>query len=241
VEQEVYRLLYELEDRHWWFRGREAVVDALLHGVATKPRPRILDAGCGAGRNVRRYSRLGPVDGFDPSEDAVAFCRERGLSQVRLAGIEDLPYESASFDLLMATDVLEHVADEAAALRELRRVAAPGAALIMTVPAYQWMWSSEDVRLGHRRRYTKRRLAAAVQAGGWRLAFVSYFNLALLPAIAVARLLRDLLPRKGHPELSLTPRALDPILAAPMRLEARLIKAGIPLPAGVSIAITCRR
>jgi SAM-dependent methyltransferase len=241
VEQEVYRLLYDLEDRHWWFRGREAVVDALLQRTATGPRPRILDAGCGAGRNVQRYGRLGPVDGFDPSEDAVAFCRERGLSQVKLAGIDDLPYETAGFDLVMATDVLEHVADEAAALRELRRVAAPGAALIMTVPAYRWMWSGEDLRLGHERRYTRRRLVSAVQAGGWRPAFVSYFNLTLLPAIALGRLARELSPRKGGPELSLTPRALDRVLAAPMRLEARLIGAGIPLPAGVSIAIVCRR
>lgn len=237
MDEEVYRLSYELEDRHWWYRGREAVVDALLGRLDLPASPRILDAGCGTGRNLQRYSRIGRTEGVDPSPDAVEFCRRRGLEAVQQAGLEELPFEDGRFDLLTATDVIEHVSDDAGALRELRRVAAPAAALLLTVPAYQWMWSAEDERLEHKRRYTRRRLREVAEASGWRPAFGTYFNSILLPPIAVARRLRR---SSGGAELAATPRWLDASLSIPMRLEARLIALGVRLPAGVSVGLVCR-
>jgi SAM-dependent methyltransferase len=239
MEEELYRLMYEVEDRHWWFRGRAAVVSALFSRLGLPASPRILDAGCGTGRNLQRYTQIGPAQGIEPSPDAVEFCRRRGLDNVRRATLEELPFEAQSFDLLVATDVLEHVDDDAVALRELRRVAAPGAALVLTVPAYRWLWSSEDDRLGHRRRYTRASLREVVEANGWQPQIATYFNTLLLAPIAVARRLRR---DGGSPrsELSATPRWLDAPLYVPMRLEAAAIRAGASLPAGVSIAIACR-
>jgi SAM-dependent methyltransferase len=246
VQDELFRLMYEVEDRHWWFRGRTAVVGALFKRLDLPHMPRILDAGCGTGRNLQHYAQLGPAQGIEPSSDAVQFCRERGLDNVRQGTLEDLPFEAASFELLVATDVLEHVDDDIVALRELRRVAAPGAALVLTVPAYRWLWSGEDDRLGHRRRYTRTELRRVVEQSGWRIQFASYFNLILMPPIALARRFRDRRDAgRGDAahcsELNLTPGWLNGPLSLPMRLEAVLIGAGLPLPVGVSIGIACQR
>jgi SAM-dependent methyltransferase len=240
VREAAYREHFEREDRHWWFRGRRAVVEALLAHTALPAEPRILDAGCGTGGNLLRYSRLGEATGVDPSREAVRFCRERGLDSVEQAGVEELPFADDSFDLIVATDVIEHVAAEQEALRELRRVALPGGALLLTVPAYMWLWSAEDEKLHHKRRYTRRRLCEAVAQAGWEPRLATYFNSLLLPAIALARLA----PRRSDgdkTDLQRTPAALDGPLALPMRFEARLIRGGLRLPAGVSVGIVCRK
>ncbi len=239
MRESAYREHYEVEDRHWWYRGRWAVVEALLSRTALPARPRILDAGCGTGGYLQRYAKLGEASGVDPSPEAVGFCHERGLASVQQAGLEELPFEAASFDLITATDVLEHVAAEHEALRELRRVAAPGAALLLTVPAYMWMWSEEDVNLHHQRRYTKRRLREALEATGWEPQIATYFNTILLPPIALARKLKRNRAGDGG-ELDRTPASLDGPLSLPMQLEARLIRAGLSLPAGVSVGIVSR-
>jgi SAM-dependent methyltransferase len=235
-----YRELYELEDRHWWFRGRRAVIWGLLHRAGLPPSPRILDAGCGTGRNLAEFGRLGAAHGVDPSPQAIAFCRSRGLDGVVEASIESLPFEDASFDLILATDVLEHVPRDDLALGELRRVAAPGARLLVTVPAYQWLWSQHDDSHHHLRRYTAPRLRERLLPAGWRPALETYFNTALLPPIAVVRTLaRRRAPRNGRTDYQLTGGALNRLLALPMRGEAALIARGARLPAGVSIGMVC--
>lgn len=240
MREAAYRQHYEAEDRHWWFRGRWAVVESLLRRTSLPASPYILDAGCGTGGNLERYSQIGEASGVDPSPEAVRFCRERGFESVEQAGLEKLPFADASFDLIASTDVLEHVAEEGIALRELWRVAAPNAALLLTVPAYMWLWSEEDESLHHHRRYTRRALRRAVEAAGWEPRIATYFNTLLLPPIALARRLSKLTGRRGA-EVDATPASLDGALSLPMRFEARLIRAGVRLPAGVSVGIVCRK
>lgn len=239
MRDSAYREHYAVEDHHWWFRGRWAVVEAMLRRTRLPDRPRILDAGCGTGGNLKRYSQIGDATGVDPSADAVRFCHERGFESVLQAGLESLPHPDESFDLIAATDVLEHIAAEDEALRELRRVAAPDSVLLLTVPAYMWMWTEEDKNLHHKRRYTRPRLKRAVERAGWTPLIATYFNSLLLPPIALARKLPQ---RKGgkKADLERTPAALDGALSLPMRFEARLIRAGASLPAGVSVGLVCR-
>ena len=106
MEDRLYSQLYALEDSHWWFEGRRAVIDVLLSGVDLPPAARILDAGCGTGRQLQEYARLGRAEGFDPSPVAVEFCRARGLEGVRQGTLEAPPYDDRSFDLVCASDVL---------------------------------------------------------------------------------------------------------------------------------------
>jgi SAM-dependent methyltransferase len=237
VEDEVYRAMYELEDRHWWFRGRRAIIWALLERAGVHGPLRLLDAGCGTGRHLVEYGVLGEAHGIDPSPAAVEACHRRGLDQVVAAPIERLPYGDASFDLVLATDVLEHLPDDAVALRELRRVAAPGATIICTVPALMWLWSDEDVRLHHHRRYRRPELVARARETGWEPSLATYYNTLLLPAIAVARKLA------GTPARSEMERSSGPLtagLVAPLRLEAALLGRGLRLPIGVSVGLVAR-
>lgn len=240
MDPAAYGAMYELEERHWWFRGRRAVVRAILDRVRVPAGPRVLDAGCGTGRNLQEYARLGAVQGVDPSPRAIELCRRRGITDVAVAGLEDLPFDSDSFELVCTTDVLEHVEDDRAALLELRRVTAPGGILLATVPAHRWLWSDADVALGHYRRYTRPELAERVREAGWHPELLTHFNTLLLPPIALARRLRRR-PGKGDDELRATPRRLDLPLSLPMRGEAALIRRGLRLPAGSSIGIVARR
>jgi SAM-dependent methyltransferase len=236
MEEHVYRQLYELEDTHWWFRGRRAVIHALLGREPLPDHPRELDAGCGTGRNIREYAQLGETAGVDPSPDAVAFCHARGLAQVIRSGVEQLPFEDGAFDLVAATDVLEHIPDDLGAAHELRRVTKPGGSLLITVPAYQWLWSQHDDSHHHQRRYTLRRLRAVLTAAGWRPLVQTYFNSILLAPIAAVRLVSGEQQRSDY---DLAPKPLNEALYLPMRTEAAFIARGGRLPAGVSIGMVC--
>jgi SAM-dependent methyltransferase len=241
MEETAYTEMYEQEDRHWWFRGRRAFIWALLRHTDLPDKARLLDAGCGTGRNLVEFGRLGTASGVDPSADAVAFCQERSLENVHHAGLEALPFGTGEFDLLLACDVLEHIRDDIGALRELRRVAVNDGYLIITAPAYQWMWTNHDVQLHHVRRYTLPVLAHRAAAAGWHLEFATYFNSLLLPIAAAARLASSQSSRRGHTDLDRTPTALNGVLEVPLRLEAALIARGVRLPAGVSLGLVCRR
>jgi len=233
------------------FQARQAVLADCLesHDLAGAS---WLDAGCGTGRNLVEFGSLGRASGVDPSPDAVSFCHQRGLDDVRVAGLEDLPFSDDEFDLLLACDVLEHIEDDTGALRELRRVAAPGARLLITVPAYQWMWTVHDVQLHHVRRYTLAVLQDRLRASGWTVTQATYFNSILLPVVAAARLASRWSARwsaarssrqssrQGHTDLDRTPALLNAVLELPMRLEAALVGRGARFPAGVSLGLVCR-
>jgi SAM-dependent methyltransferase len=235
-----YRELFEVEERHWWFRSRRAVVRSLLARAGVPASPRILDAGCGTGTNLLEYRRLGEVHGVDAFPEAIELCRERGLDDVVEAPVEQLPFEPDSFDLIFATDVIEHLEDDVLALRELHRVAAAGARLILTVPAYPWLWSDHDVSVHHKRRYTADALRDSVLAAGWTPAVETYFFAAALPVVAAVRTLRRLRASgNGRSDLSMPPAPVNRLLELPTLAEAKAIERGARLPAGVSVGMVC--
>jgi SAM-dependent methyltransferase len=202
---------------------------------------RVLDAGCGTGRNLAEYRALGWAVGVDVSRAALSRPASEHGGAVAAASVEALPFRAGAFDLVCATDVVEHLDDDVAALDGMRRVAAPGGYLLLTVPAYQALWSDSDVQLHHRRRYTAPGLSGAVAAAGGRVERTTYFNSVLLPAIAVARRVRRARPgRSARTELERTPGAADTLLRIPMLAEARAIGAGVRIPGGVSIALLAR-
>lgn len=244
IEDWTYQEHYDMEDRHWWFRSRRRVLWAFVRRAGLGPSPRILDAGCGTGRNMVEFESVGSVEGVDLSPQAVKFCHDRGLPGVREAAVEELPYEDGRFDLVLATDVIEHLPDDGPALTEMRRVTSPQGKILITVPAYTWLWSRHDTSWHHYRRYTLGRLRERVRATGWEPAAESYFFSSLLPPVAAVRTVQRL---RGEPDgepksdLHLSPPAVDRLLELPIQGEARLIERGVTLPAGVSVGMVCRR
>jgi SAM-dependent methyltransferase len=242
MEDSVYEQLFELEDSHWWFRGRRQVIWALLRREPPPTHPRILDAGCGTGRNLLEYGPLGAATGIDPSPAAIAFCHRRGIANVIEAQLEQLPFADEQFDLLLACDVIEHIEDDLGALAELHRVASPRARLLLTVPAYQWLWSQHDETHHHKRRYRLRQLRERLRQSGFEPRVASYFNSTLLAPIALTRVAaRRRTRRGGRSDYELAPRAVNRVLELPMVAEARLIERGWGFPAGVSIGMICER
>ena len=183
------------DDRHWWYRGRRRVLAAVLDGIALPPGARLLDAGCGSGRELDELAARGRATGIDVSDVALACARRRGHADVRRAAIERLPFADATFDLVTCLDVIEHLPDDVAALAELRRVTRPDGLLVVTVPAYQALWSAHDLANRHLRRYRAASLRAAAGAAGWVVVRDTHFNALLLGPAAVVRLARR--PRGG--------------------------------------------
>src|SRR5271170_14908 len=189
MDRDYERQTHRAEDIHWWYRGRRTVLDGVLAGLGLPAGARILDAGCGSGRNMVELARLGTVTGVELSETSVELARERDVGEVIAGSVLEMPFAEDSFDLAVSLDVIEHLQDDLAALREFRRVIAPGGALLVTVPAYQWLWSGHDVINHHHRRYTRRSLQRVAEQAGWTQVRTTYFNSLLLPPAIVLRML----------------------------------------------------
>lgn len=187
----IQRLL-AAEDRHFWFRARNEIIAALA-GALISNLPdgfRILEVGCGSGNVLRVLQRLtagrGHVEGLELSEEAAATARVRTGLTVTNGYLSDLT-TAAPFDLIAAFDVLEHIADELAVLREMRERLQPYGRLILTVPAHQSLWSPFDVASGHERRYTLGTLSRALRAAGFRVEYRTYFMSLLFPPMWLRR------------------------------------------------------
>jgi SAM-dependent methyltransferase len=233
---------HRVEDRHWWYQGRRHVLNVAIASLGVPPRARILDAGCGSGRNMVELARYGQVTGVELSDTSVALARARSLGEVVEGSVMEMPFAPDSFDLAVCLDVIEHLEDDRGALRELRRVIAPGGSLLVTVPAYQWLWSGHDEINHHHRRYNRRNLIEAARDAGWQCARTTYFNSLLLPVAILLRALDKLHTRATESSLDLwvPPAPLNWLLQRPLDLEAAVIGRGGQIPAGLSLLAVLR-
>ena len=228
---------HQAEDRHWWYRGRRTVLERVMDELGLPPGARILDAGCGSGRNMVELARRGTVTGVELSAPSVEKARERGCGEVIEGSVLDMPFADGSFDLAVSLDVIEHLEDDLGALRELRRTVAPGGALLVTVPAYQWLWSGHDEINHHQRRYTRRSLQAVAEQAGWSQTRTTYFNSLLLPVAILLRILDRVNTKTTESSLDLwvPPEPVNQALEVPLKLEAAMISRGGRIPAGLSL------
>ncbi len=229
---------HRAEDRHWWYRGRRQVLERVIDSLRLPARARILDAGCGSGRNMVELARHGTVTGVELSPTSVALARERSAGEVSEGSILSMPFDSASFDLAVSLDVIEHLKDDLSALRELRRVVAPGGALLVTVPAYRWLWSGHDEINHHHRRYTRGTLQQVAERAGWETVRTTYFNSLLLPVAILLRVLdrfSSAATTESSLDLWIPPAPVNWLLERPLRLEAAVIGRGGRIPAGLSL------
>jgi SAM-dependent methyltransferase len=201
----------------------------------------MLDVGCGTGANAIAFERLAPTVGIDSSMDALHFCRKRGLQRVTLTPLEDLPFGSGSFDIVTALDVLEHSDDDLRCLREIHCVLKPRGLVLITVPAYGFLWSEHDEALKHRRRYTAHELRNKLTVTGFEVVRTSYFISTLFVPILALRIWQGLRKDSTHPRTSIQvlPNWLNSALVALLSLERRLFHR-INIPFGVSIVALAR-
>jgi SAM-dependent methyltransferase len=215
VERATQAVEAHVERDHWWFRGRRRLVATMIRAFGIPPTAQVLDVGCGTGSNLRLLVELGfgDVTGLDRSEDAVRWCREKQLPPVERGDLCALPFPEDHFDLVLATDVLEHVDEPDAGVAELRRVLRPGGTLIVTVPAFESLWGLQDDVAHHKRRYRRDELVVQLRAGGFSVARSFYFNFLLFVPIWLARQLIRWLGVEVASENEINTRWLNALLA----------------------------
>lgn len=237
MSPEAYLEMAETELEHWWFRGRRDVLSSILRRLAVAPGSRVLEVGSGTGGNLDLLAEFGSVSGLEMDESALAISVERtgGRFDIRRGCCpDDIPFHGGAFDLICFLDCLEHIWDDVGTLRRMRALLAPGGSIVVTVPAYQWLWSAHDEFLHHRRRYDRASLARCAQESGYRVERITYFNTLLFP-LAVAIRWCDRLLRRGRSSGDAVPaEPLNGMLYGIFKQESSWL-ARHSLPFGVSL------
>ncbi len=180
------------EDNHWWFATRTWAIETFLAALPQKNNLDVLDIGCGAGNMIHHLASYGRVRGIEVDARPVKIAQERGYD-VRLGdATREIPFPDASFDLVTALDVIEHVDADENILREAFRVLRPRGALLLTTPAFQWLWSHNDELNAHKRRYTAKELRAKMERSGFKIERLSYNFFLVLPLAAGMIALKNL-------------------------------------------------
>lgn len=269
--KEEYEVLYRLEGKYWWFLGQKRIAFSMLKRHLkrrenredieenkkerreeskeeskegkTKAGLKILDAGCGTGQNMEYLQKYGQAYGLDFSEEALKFCRKRGLSNLQRGEIESLPYADNTFDLVTCFGVLYHqgIKDDFKAIRELQRVCKPGGYVLITTPAGEFLTSplfaSRHDRQQHTgRRHSKARLRRLMENSGLPVMEISYMNMFLMPFVVLMRLVKNILPPQSsfRSELQMPPPWVNKFLLSVLLMENQLIKL-FSLPFGLTV------
>jgi SAM-dependent methyltransferase len=239
---------HALENEHWWFRARREAVLALVLQLCPERSTRVLEIGCSSGVMIRRLQAAGygSVLGIDISPEAIAECHRQGTKEARVMDARRLDFPNDSFDLITASDVLEHLADDAGALRDWSRVLRPGGVLVVFVPAFPGLWSAHDVANYHFRRYRLPELKSKAAAAGFVSERESYWNACLFLPIAVVRAFKRIFPKRDERGVSdsdlFPPMApLNWSLFKILSGENAAFRHGLNFPFGVSAMIVARK
>ncbi|MDB5096327.1 MAG: hypothetical protein JWM80_748 [Cyanobacteria bacterium RYN_339] len=238
MEDVLYHTFYEVEKVHWWCRTRKDILVDVTHALLPAG-GKVLDVGCGTGFFIENLGPGFEAWGLDASPLAVSMCRERGLSRVfegsatELAAVAD-----ERFDAVFMFDVLEHLDDDLGALERAKTLLKPGGLIIVTVPAFEFLWSKHDDITQHKRRYVRAQLADLFGRARLETLKLTYFNSYLFPIAAVRRLGRRLTRTDDGVEFDVPAKPLNDFLGRVFRSEtARVLAAGPEgaFPVGLSL------
>mgnify|MGYP000269628753 CR=1 FL=1 len=241
MEEQAYADLHHLEQDHWWYRGTRFIYRTLLRRYVSGACRPALDLGCGTGGNLALLCPWGPVTGLEPWRPALTLCPRDAASLVQ-GTAETLPFQDASFGLVAALGVIEHVADDVGMLCEARRICRSGGSILLLTSAFMFLWSRHDEANRHVRRYTARELREKAERAGLRVRYISYLNFFLFPVAALIRTLQRLRPPQGDPHLDMfpVPEPFGTGLTGLLALEGWLMQ-WISLPLGVSMVAVLER
>lgn len=235
MDRVVYDRMAAHDSTHWWYRARRDILrDYLTRYGALPADARILEIGCGTGHNLPMLSRFGTVEAIEIDPAARAIASQRLGRPVGDAPLPELPgVARGAYDLVAVLDVVEHIADDVAALTAMRTLLRSGGKILIAVPAHQWLWSAHDVVNHHHRRYSKATLRAAIVAAGLRPVKLRWFNSLLFPLAATARIVGRL---RGKDDSDDSPPAkpLNALFERVFRLERHLV-GRVPMTPGVSL------
>jgi SAM-dependent methyltransferase len=231
-----------IEADHWWFAARRAIAERVIGQLGLPPDASILDAGCGTGGNLAMLSRHGRVDAMELDDQARHVANAKGIARVVSGRLPDaLPYPQEHFDLIALLDVLEHVEDDRSSVRALASLLKPGGHLLISVPAFPFLWSAHDAVHHHKRRYYLGELKRTLGDAGLEVTYASYFNTVLFPLIFGVRQLGKLRARKPESGDLTLPRPLINRLLFAVFSSERFVLGRWSLPFGVSALAVARK
>jgi len=244
MQQHTYEIMNRVEDSHWWFVGRRAILEEFLRQIVQNPKskiqnPKILDVGCGTGANLEMLANFGEAEGVDVSEDALEFCRAKGL-KTHKGLAEKLPFADESFDLVTALDVVEHLDDDVAGLKEMNRVLKKDGKTLIFVPAFMWLWGVQDDISNHRIRYTRAQIVERLEKAGFEIERATYANWTFFAPILAGRTLMKITGIKPESENNVNISALNGIFGKLFSAERFWLKRA-NFPFGVSIVIVAKK
>jgi SAM-dependent methyltransferase len=244
MQRHTYAIMNRVEDSHWWFVGRRLILESFLRDIVRKigkPKTeiRILDVGCGTGANLEMLAQFGEAEGVDVSDDALEFCRAKGL-KTHKGLAEKLPFADETFDLTTALDVVEHLDDDVAGLKEMRRVLKPGGRTLIFVPAFMWLWGVQDDVSNHRIRYTRKQIVGRLEKTGFEIERATYANWTFFAPILAGRTLMKITGIKPESENNVNVSALNGIFGRLFGAERFWLK-NFDFPFGVSIVVVAKK
>jgi SAM-dependent methyltransferase len=244
MQQHTYAIMDEVEGSHWWFVGRRAILESFLRNITQTLEPagqtlKILDVGCGTGANLEMLAGFGEAEGVDISDDALEFCRLKGLkAQKGLA--ETLPYPDDTFEITTALDVVEHLDDDLAGLKEMFRVTKHGGYSLIFVPAFMWLWGVQDDISNHRIRYTKKQIVERLEKAGYLIERATYANWTFFAPILAGRTFMKITGIKPESENNVNISALNGFFGKLFSAETFWLR-NLNFPFGVSIVVVARK
>ncbi len=234
--------LHDLEKTYWWHVGRLEIIEQRLKKISGRNKKNnILNVGSGTGGTIASLEKFGKVQNVDVSKEAIAFLKRNGYKS-QLVGNGPLPFKDRSYDIVTALDVLEHINQDDNALADWFRVLKPGGSLLITVPAYQWLWSQHDVINNHHRRYTRSKLETKVRKAGFKVNKASYAIVFSFPLVAGSRILAKVSRKKPNEYSSFVqlPKPINKLFINFLKFEARSGNV-VSFPFGTSILIVASK
>jgi SAM-dependent methyltransferase len=239
MNSEEYRRMFDLEDRYWWFVARRNLALRLLDERFARG-SKIVDLGCGTGAVLGELEQRAWTLGLDMSQEALAFCRQRGLPNLVQADGTAIPAGSSQFGAIVALDVFEHIESDEKAFAEAFRILSPGSFLILSVPAFKTLWGPHDIALMHFRRYKRPDLSAKLARAGFQVERISYSVFFLFPIVVLIRIFEKRKTGPAKASLAKLPNWLNRLLIGIQSLEGSLIQR-MNLPWGSSLIAVARK
>ncbi|MES9873356.1 MAG: class I SAM-dependent methyltransferase [Candidatus Sedimenticola sp. 6PFRAG7] len=243
MDTSIYKEMKEIEKHHWWFTARREIVEETISKLDIEPDARILDVGCGTGGNLEMLNRVGVVTGIEMNSLAADLATKSSNATIKIGSLpNNLPLDNdETFDLIVALDVIEHIEQDLESLVAVSRHMGESGKIVITVPAFQFLWGHHDEIHHHKRRYRKSDLEKLASEAGLKIRKLSYYNFFLFPLAAALRLYEKLVPPSPDKSTIAPPSSwLNKIFHSVFASERHLLNA-MNFPFGVSLLMVLEK